>query len=316
VPIKLVKLNILFIVVLCLVSGRVLAGCTVSNGSVNLGTYGSFNLFNTPATANNLVGLNCTGLLGLGVLSGDQIIVTLTNSSNNLNLANTNNSTDKIPYIVYADSAYQYPFALNQPVNYANIGLLSIVLGGKSFTTRLYFRTTSGANISARNYSDTLTFNWNYNICTGIGLTSLICLGRETGNKNSTVTVTLIVTKQCAINNTPDTNFGSYSFVGQFSPITQSITLNCTKTEGYKVSLGDGNNKTGNWRRMTDNQGNYLQYNLYQSDGTTLWDINNKYTGTGTGTSQNIPYKAIINPTQTEQPSGNYTDQIIVTLEY
>lgn len=313
--VKSIKLYIF--IFLCLTHTVVEAACSVgSNESINLGQNSSFTVYNNSIAASNNIGLNCSGLLGVGILSGDQIIVTLKSSVNNLTLKNNDGSGDAIPYGIYADSAYQHQFIVGQPMNYNSIGLLSIILGGKSFNIKFYVKTSPGANVRAGTYSDSLTFNWNYNICSLLGLLD-ICVGVQKDNVDRTITVTAVIDKQCAINNAPDLSFGSYALVGQFNPITQNINLTCTKTEGYKVSFSDGNNRLANsWRRMTDGQGHYLQYNIYQTDGVTIWDTTNKLSASGTGLSQTIPYKAIINPSQAELPAATYTDQITVIVEY
>lgn len=313
--VKSIKLYVF--IFLCLTHTVVEAACSVgSNESINLGQNSSFTVYNNSIAASNNIGLNCSGLLGLGILSGDQIIVTLKSSINNLTLKNNDGSGDAIPYGIYADSAYQHQFIVNQAMDYNSIGLLTLVLGGKSFNIKFYVKTSPGANVRAGTYSDSLIFNWNYNICSLLGLLD-ICVGVQKDNVDRTITVTAVIDKQCAINNVPDLNFGSYALVGQFNPITQNINLTCTKTEGYKVSFSDGNNRLANsWRRMTDGQGHYLQYNIYQTDGVTVWDTTNKLSASGTGLSQTIPYKAIINPSQAELPAATYTDQITVIVEY
>ncbi|UYZ83601.1 spore coat U domain-containing protein [Entomomonas sp. E2T0] len=311
------SINLYIFIFLCLTNTVVEAACSVgSNESINLGQNSSFTVYNNSIAASNNVGLSCSGLLGLGILSGDQIIVTLKNSVNNLTLKNNDGSGDVIPYGIYADSTYQHQFLVNQAINYNSIGLLTLILGGKSFNIKFYVKTSPGANVRAGTYSDSLTFNWNYNICSLLGILD-ICVGVQKDNVDRTITVTAVIDKQCAINNAPDLNFGSYALVGQFNPITQNINLTCTKTEGYKVSFSDGNNRLANsWRRMTDGLGHYLQYNIYQTDGVTVWDTTNKLSASGTGLSQTIPYKAIINPSQTELPAATYTDQITVIVEY
>lgn len=309
-----IKLSLL--VFFCFSCQWVKAACSVADGSLSFGQTSSFNIYNNSITTSNNVGLSCSGLLGLGILTGDKILVTLLGSANNLSLTNNDGSGDNIPYAIYADSGFENQFLLNQPMDYGRIGLLTIILGGRNFNITLYARTAPGANIRAGTYSDTLVFNWDYSICTGLGILN-ICLGRDQDNVTRTVTINLEVDKQCTINDAPDINFGNYALIGQFNPITQSVNLTCTKTEGYKISFSDGNNRLPNsWRRMTDGSGNFLEYNIYQTDGSNILDNNYKINGNGTGISQTVPYKAIINPSQTELPAGTYSDQIIMTVEY
>lgn len=307
----------LLLVMFCLISVGVKAACTLTNTTIDLPKSNSFYIFNNPVTATSSAVLSCTGL-SIQILASNKVDVTLVSSLNNLKLLNTNNSGDTIAYNIYADASYQLPFVVGQVMNYRDRNLLSIVIGTSTVRVPFYVRTIAGSNIQAGKYTDTLTFSWDYFICTSINILG-VCLGGESEPtpNTRTVTVNLEIDKQCTIDSAPDINFGSYALVGQFNPITQSINLSCTKTEGYKVSFSDGNNRlAGSWRRMADGAGNFMQYNIYQSNGTTVWDSNNKVTGQGTGVSQSLSYKAIINAAQAALPVGTYTDQVSVTVEY
>ncbi|MOA34574.1 Spore Coat Protein U domain protein [compost metagenome] len=106
------------------------------------------------------------------------------------------------------------------------------------------------------------------------------------------------------------------ALVGQFNPVNQSITLTCTKTEGYNTYFTDGNNPVTGWRRMKSGTSNYLQYQIYLPNTTTVWNSANKQAGSGTGLAQSIPYLAQINQAQTEVPVGTYQDNLSFVVEY
>lgn len=179
----------------------------------------------------------------------------------------------------------------------------------------IYIKTTLGANVRAGTYTDVINISWDFFICRSAVL--LGCLTWWSGKGELTpITVIAVVDKDCIINNAPDIDFGSKAMVGQFDAVTQSVNLSCTSTEGYKVWFTDGDNRQGGWRRMADGGGNYLQYQIYQADGVTIWDSTNKLLGIGTGTSQPLIYKAKVNPNQAEVPSGSYIDNISVVVEY
>nr|CBX70102.1 hypothetical protein YEW_GF26430 [Yersinia enterocolitica W22703] len=117
---------------------------------------------------------------------------------------------------------------------------------------------------------------------------------QRNGTDISSVTVTLVVSKDCAINSASDVNFGSFALVGQFNPISQNITLTCTKGTTFNTYVTPGDNPVTNWRQMKLNSTtvtNYLQYQLYQgTSGTTLWDASSMQSGSGTGAAQLVPF--------------------------
>lgn len=309
----------LFIITLFFNSFAANATCTVlPASSINLNTgnnpiYSSA-VYNTPLTGSNIAttALSCTGLT-IQVLAGQKVDVILQTAIRGLK--NTNGSGDTIPYQMYADKDYAYPFTSGQVLHFGSLKLLNIVLGSTTLKVPFYIKTNIGANIQAGTYTEQLTFSWDYDICSGI--LGVCLLGRDKGTGSTVLTITANIDKTCALNQAADVNFGSYSMIGQFNPMTQTINLSCTKTEGYKVSFSDGNNRlAGSWRRMSDGAGHFIQYNLYQSNGTTVIDSNNKVTNIGTGLAQDNIYKAIINPTQAEVPAGDYTDTVSLLVEY
>ncbi|WP_321148071.1 Csu type fimbrial protein, partial [Serratia marcescens] len=146
----------------------------------------------------------------------------------------------------------------------------------------------------------------NYHIC-GLGLIGL-CIWWDGTNQPSTVTVTAVITKSCLINTANNVNFGSMALVGQFNPINQSITLTCTKSQSYSSYFTNGNNPITGWRQMLSGTSNFLQYQIYLPNTSTVWSSTNAQSGTGTGLAQSIPFTAAVNPAQTEVPVGTYQD--------
>lgn len=290
------------------------ADCAISNGTVNLGSQSSFTAYNSRLRAQGTGGLTCSGLtVNLG--GTNTLRATIASTSNNMRLLNTDGSGDAIPYLIYPDANYQYAFSSGQTIDYNSLNLAAALFQNSNVTIPLYIQTTTGANVRSGTYSDVISVVWNYSVCY---LGVLTCLGAWTGTGTALVTVTAIITKDCAINSAPNVNLGSVALVGQFNAVTQSITLTCTKTEGYKTYVTNGNNYVSPWKRManTTTPGTFLQYQIYQSNGTTLWDSNNKLNGSGTGLSQSIAYVVRVNGSQAQQPAGSYSDNVTLTLEY
>ena len=292
---------------------RVFADCATTNGTVTLPGSSSFVVYNGQINAQGTAGLNCTGL-GLSLLSQNTVTVKVASTTNGMAVANTDGSGDKIAYLIYPDANYQYPYSIGQTIDYSSLNLLSLILISSNVNFPLYIKTTAGANVRSGTYTDTINLIWNYHIC-GLGVLGL-CIWWDGVNKASTVSVSVAITKDCLIGTAPNVNFGSMALVGQFNPVNQSITLTCTKTEGYNTYFTNGNNPVSGWRRMKSGTSNFMQYQIYLPNTTTVWDSTNKQSGAGTGLAQSIPYKAAVNAAQTEVAVGSYQDNLSFVVEY
>ncbi|CAI2784740.1 Uncharacterized secreted protein [Serratia grimesii] len=292
---------------------RALADCTTTSGTVTLPSSSSFAVYNGQINAQGTAGLNCTGL-GLSLLTQNTVTVQIASTTNSMALLNTNGSGDKISYLIYPDANYQYPYTMGQTINYSTLNLLTLILISPNVNFPVYIKTTAGANVSAGTYTDTINLVWNYHIC-GLGLLG-ICVWWDGTNQPSTVTVTVIITKSCLINTANSVNFGSMALVGQFNPINQSITLTCTKSQSYTTYFTNGNNPITGWRQMINGTTNFLQYQIYLPNTSTVWSSTNPQSGAGTGLTQSIPFKAAINPAQSEAPVGTYQDNVSFVVTY
>ncbi|WP_434777914.1 Csu type fimbrial protein [Neisseria sp. Ec49-e6-T10] len=292
--------------------------CKFSAQQVNLGSKSSYNIATTAASSSGAAGMSCSGL-SISILGSNDINAKLSSTTNNLKLVNS--LGDSIPYTLYADQAYSKPFLIGTNFSYKSSSLLNIVLGSQGITIPIYVKTANNINVSAGTYTDTANFIWNYDICGGLGIGGLICTDSWTStndSKKSSVAITLEVTKDCLIGNTPDVDFGAQSFVGQFNTKENTITLSCTAQEGYVTYFSDGAYSANGWRRMKNStSNNYLEYNIYlYNNDTVVWNSANPQAGVGTGTNQDIKYKVKINNQQAEQPAGVYTDNMVFTVFY
>jgi spore coat protein U-like protein len=263
-------------------------------------------------------GFTCSGSL-ISVVATNSAVATVT-SLNSFRLKGS--SGDVIPYTASADANGTYAFNRTSSIEYMDSSLLSLlgILSAGTFAPKLYAMPTAGANVSAGTYTDTLTVQWSWQICHGIGIGG-ICVFSESGTGTALITVTLVVGKDCRIS-APALSFGSAPLVSQFTEVNQAVAVDCTKDATYSVAFTSGSSGVSRpWRAMTDGAGHILQYNLYLPDGTTIWDQTNPQPGTSVGTGALVPaqmqsYRARINPAQATPPAGRYTDTVSVIVSF
>jgi len=306
------------------------AGCKVTqpNGAILFGHISSLNMMGKEQTASTTdMGLNCGGgLLSLLAITGQ--INALISTANNAKLKDKNGNS--VPYNMYSTPDYKNKIEPNSVVNYYNRTILGLLgLGNtNSVNIPLYLKIEpSNYNLAAGIYTDTITVNWDWDVCTGISI-GIICLGRNKGKTTWVGNVSLVVENDCIVN-APDINFGAAPLTSSFNPITQTITIYCTKGTDYSVGLSNGANNNNNQRRLTFNQ-NYLNYEIYQGSTNKLrWGFNalerrfstgadiNPGSGSGTNaTMQGFVYQAAILAGQATPPAGVYTDTIILDIAF
>lgn len=318
-------ISILLILVMGLIAPTAQAdSCTFTAGTVTLPPSSSVAANTTAVNAQGNTAMACSGL-GVSLLSSYSLSATIVSTTNNLMLKNA--AGDLIPYSIYRTGSFSPALGINGILDYSGGNLLVVGLAGISASLPIYIRTgNNGAinvNISAGTYTDVIHLAWNYNICKVAALGACIggyWTGTGTGTDISTVTVTLVVSKNCAINSAQDVNFGSFALVGQFNPISQTITLTCTKGSTFNTYVTTGDNPVTNWQQMkltSSTATDYLQYQLYQgASGSTLWNATSMLPGTGTGTQQQVPFHAVINPNQNQRTPGSYQDNVSLVLVY
>lgn len=311
-------LRLLALLIAAIVAVPADAACTVGSGNVAFGTGSSYAIRQNGIAATSAgAGLRCSGSL-ITVAGGNSARATMT-SANGFQLKQ---GSDAIAYSVSADPNGAYPFAQGGTIDYFNPQLLSLltILNGGSFTPQIYARLSGGANVAAGTYTDTLTIQWSYTICYGVNLSGICILG-ESGTGTSTFQVTITVTKDCRID-APALSFGTAALVSQFAEVTQTLRADCTKGTAFAVALSAGGNASARpWRAMRDARGNALRYNLYRSDGSTIWDESNPLASSTPGTGALTPaipfiYRARIDSGQATPPAGAYTDVVSVIVSF
>ncbi|WP_296221274.1 Csu type fimbrial protein [Pseudomonas sp. UBA2684] len=304
---------------------QVQAVCMASAAAISLGSSNSLSLRTVPQQAAANGGLSCDSVLN--VLSQNYVRVTL--SSGSLHLQS---GSAQIPFQVYADSGYSQALQVAQPVSLNNVVLIGI--GGSASAIPLYFRTALGVNVPAGTYTASVSLNWQWAICVLGALGACTSWDRSPGltqncplgvcgtpsnwgtGQTATLNLTLTVSKACLINSTPTVDFGSQALVSQFTPVTQSVSVTCTNTEGYRIGYDNGQHYQAPWRRMLAGS-NYLRYNLYHPNSTIVWDnASQTQAATGSGDPQSFAYQVIIDPTQANVPAATYLDNVSLIISY
>jgi len=304
-------------------AGAANATCLVSSQSLTFASGSTYDVKSSSvANISGTGGLTCTGSV-LNVLGTGYARATMT-SLNGFVLKSA--SGGSIPFQVAADQNFTYPFTQGSTTDYYNTTLLSLlnILNPNSFTPPLYAKLTAAPNIPAGTYTDTLTVQWSWRVCNGVNVAGLLCVLYETGTATATINVTLVVSADCRIS-APNVSFGTAPLASQFQAVNQAVLVDCSQGSTYKVSFSSGGNGSSRpWRTMSDGAGHTMQYNIYRTDGTTIWDETNPLQSTvngGVGSGSTTPnqmqsYVAKVNPSQTTPPAGTYTDTVNVIISF
>lgn len=300
--------------------GLAQAACTVSSANpVTFAPASSYDVRErTVAKVTGSAGFACNGSL-ISVVSTNTAQARATSASGFTLRSAAGNA---IAYRLSADSAGSYSFNGGQTIDYFDPSLLSLlgILNGGTMTSPVYAALTASPNVPAGTYTDTVTLQWSWQVCHGIGVGG-VCILSESGTGTSTVTVTLVVGTDCRIS-APNLSFGSAPLATGFAAVTQAVAVDCTLGAAYTVAFSSGNKGSARpWRAMTSAAGDTLQYNIYRSDGTTIWDETTPLTSAVAGTGATAPaqlhtYVARINPAQATTPAGAYSDSISVIVAF
>lgn len=294
------------------------AACSASASTTDLGSISSFELASTAQTVTSGSGFSCTSGSLLSLLSTNTVTATLYSS---LHASGTSPrlynaaSGSAIPYQICSDASCGSTYSIGSSISWSSTSLLGLLglFNAQDSTLPLYLRSTTGINVPAGTYTDTLTINWSYRICF-VGVLG-VC-SYTTGTATSTLSFSLVVTNDCYIDSAPDVSFASAALPAEFSSVSSSLSVRCTLNASYTVNLTSSNPVSGDWRQMAASSGSdVLQYQLWQSDGTA-WTSGHDLSQTGSGTSQTINYTGSINAAQTAPPAGSYSDTVTVTVSY
>lgn len=313
------KFKLILVIVGLFFLPKTYADCIGSSSTTSFGSVNSFTVASTAQTVESGSGFTCTGSL-LSLLGTNTVTATIASTNNasgsTPRLYNSTTGT-YLPYSICSSSSCNSIYNVGSSITWSSTSLIGLLglFNASDGSMPIFLHTSTGSNLPSGIYTDTITIDWNYSICF-VGVLG-IC-SYTTGTATSTVTVTLIVTDYCYIDSAPDVDFGTAALPSSFSRISSSLSVRCTLDAAYTVNLSSNNPEAGGWRQMSssvDGAIYYLQYQLTRGSGT-VWKSSNDYSNTGTGSSQSIPYTAIINSSQDMVPAGNYSDTITVTVTY
>jgi hypothetical protein len=169
------------------------AACAVSPSITSaLGTYSpaAVDLRAVPALRSR-AGLECP-VAALTLISNNRIVAKFTSTNNFLLLREGGGS---IPYTASAAANGSGPFTQGATVDYMQNNLLNLLglLGGSSADLPFFIKPVATGAPPLGAYVDTITIDWDWNLCPGIGALGL-CVGtRDRGTGRSIMTVTLTV---------------------------------------------------------------------------------------------------------------------------
>ena len=280
-----------------------LSGAT-STGSIYEGCSGGW------ATRGNLTTCNA---IGAGANSVSQANRTMTNGSYS------------ISYNLYSNSAmttaYAYPGADTFYIPY------STASGGFTTTTTYAKILSAPAGLAPGTYTDSYSANtqaW-INFDTWNTTFPQITCGYNNlyAGAIPTFTASVTVLASCSIA-AANMNFGAQTVLTANIDTTAALSVTCTTTTPYTISLGPGSGTgaTTTNRSMTGAAGS-IAYRLYQDAGRSVnWGNNpppaanaDTISGVGTGSAQSLTVYGRV-PPQTTPKQGAYSDTVIVTLTY
>ncbi|KGA23429.1 spore coat protein U [Pectobacterium brasiliense] len=294
------------------------AACTTPPSNTTLGPYASsvVGVNGTPQIVTSGSGFICTGSL-LSIAGTNTITATIQSDSNPSGTTmrmRRGTSTDYVPYNLCMDSGCGTLYNIGSTYTWSQTTFLGILglFNSSDGSIPIYIRTSTGNNISAGTYTDTVTIKWDYRLCS-LGI--VLCIYEE-GSTTSILNITMNITNDCQITSAPNINFGVAAFPADFAAVNNSLGVRCTLLGAYTVKLVSTHPDDANWRRMmatVNGVPSYMQYQLYRT-GNIAWTETNDYSGTGTGITQSIPYTARINASQASKPEGAYKDTVTINV--
>jgi spore coat protein U-like protein len=140
-------------------------------------------------------------------------------------------------------------------------------------------------------------------------------IGTDSAVQPSFVT-SITVQTSCAVSAT-DLDFGSRGVLSSAVQASSNVSINCSLTTPYTVSLGVVAGETSTTRTLSKGSES-VRYGTYKDTGRTQpWGSTTGQTvaGTGSGLAQTIPVYGQVSP-QATPSAGNYTDTVVVTVTY
>jgi len=301
------------------------SACAVTQpGTTSLGALSSLSLSTQGNTTLVASGFACTGGL-LSVAYTQKVAASIQSIT-----ALTNEKGDTLPLQICDSASCASPYAAGQVISWratSLIGLLGL-FNGVGGTLPLYLRIPSGPyNVSAGTYHGSITIGWTWDVCWGLGVLGL-CIGQDIQRTPVPVTIPVefTVTADCRLT-APDVVFTPSPFVASFGDVHQSLSVGCTRGQSYTVGISPGNHADGTSRAMSSSAGALLRYDIYNKSGSEVWGA----TGSARRSSataetnadkldgiavQSFAYTAHILTNQETPATGNYSDNLVIDVQF
>lgn len=192
------------------------------------------------------------------------------------------------------------------------------LLGGGSVTFTVYGRLLGSQTTAVPG-----SYSWSSTNSPGLRYGYVGASSCPTGSKTDTTSGTnwsATLDASCNVSS-GNVGFGSVGALSANVDATGSVSVQCTNTTPYRISLnwGLGAGAGPLSRRMTGPSSNVVAYTIYRDAGRTQEWGNTLGTttvdSTGTGSTQTHTGYARVAP-QTTPPAGSYSDTIIATVNY
>lgn len=132
------------------------------------------------------------------------------------------------------------------------------------------------------------------------------------GSATTSFTVSATVAANCQIT-AQDLSFGSASSLSVNLDANSAISVNCTNTTPYSLTIDNGANFSGTRRMRNIASNTYIDYGLFQDAARGVpWG---SFNGTGTGSASNITVYGRVPPQPANSP-GNYVDTVAAVITF
>ncbi len=205
------------------------------------------------------------------------------------------------------------PPALDVALGLGGTGEVSTTIYGRIFAAQ--------QSVPPGSFSSSFAGLSNVSVASMYSITNPTCATIATNNATtSSFNVSATYAPSCTLTG-GTLNFGSIASTVSSIDAATSISVRCSSTTPYTMSMGNGLAPTSNEaaRRSMQKESDRLLYNLYRDSSRTLdWGSTqgvNVLGGTGTGSTVPINVYGRV-PQQSTPAVGTYTDTVIVTLDY
>ncbi len=150
---------------------------------------------------------------------------------------------------------------------------------------------------------------------------SLMVSAAHAASTTNTFQSRITIEADCEITSPTTLDFGNSGLLNSNIDQTSSFIVKCTQGTDYEIALDAGTTSGGTTttRKMTDGNGNTVDYEMYSDSGrSSNWGNtsgSDTVASTGTGTDQSFTVYGRV-PPQATPPAGDYTDTVTITVSY